>query len=247
MPDELFSEGWRDPGDDAHRMLYYVSWALGFVGGIGLSLYSISLILRHRGVSIEVEPGDSTAIGYLPYLLAPLGLLLAARAALKLYPEVKRLKGQRHSPEALVAGGFVLGGTLVFLGLERMLWTASQTRIEIFFISGIVVLAVSFGAGIVMAISPKLRARPRTLESVVIESRYAMDKRLMEIEDHPDPFGEGCIAMVRLRTPAGEVLDLRAGPAAYDAAERGRRGQARIAGKRLMAFAPRGFGGSMKS
>ena len=237
MSNELFNDGWRDPGDDAHRMVYYVRWTLGFFGGLALCLYSLDLMMRRQGVEIQTAPDYQTSNRLLPYLMLPLGLLLMAWMGMRIYPELMRLKGQKVSAESLVAGGFVLGLVLVALGVERLVWSiAGSSRGESLVMAGGTVLVVTISAGVFFAVRPRLRSRPKTLSGATILSRYAIDKKLMEIEDHPDPFGEECVAMVRLRTAEGAELNLRANPAAYEMASPGVRGEARVAGKRLLAF-----------
>jgi hypothetical protein len=235
MSDELF-RGWRDPGDDAHRMLYYVRWTLGFFGGLGLVFYSLVLLFRKQGMEIQA-PDDSISVKVLPFLLLPLGLLMMTLMGLRLYPEMQRLRGQKVTAETAVAGGLVLGAVLLGLGVERMTWSiAGSTRGEGVLWAGVVVLGLSMVAGFGFAFAPRFRGRARLWSGVVVEARYAIDRKLMEIDDHPDPFGEDCVAMVRLRTADGVELNLRASPGVYDLAAKGARGEARVAGTRLLSF-----------
>ena len=239
MSEELFNHGWRDPGDDSHRMVYYVSWTLGFIGSIFLGAYSISMLTRHQAVTIDTMPGDSASFPVLPWFLLALSVLTMLRTGLKLFPEIKRARKQKLTAEAFIAGGFLAGAALILLGLERSLWAnGNPARVAILVIAGAIVLAGTLAAGILFAFLPKLAAIPKTHEGAIVESRYAIDKRLMEIYDHPNPVDEGCVPMVLLRTKDGKVLTLRAGAVPYELASPGATGTARVAGTRLTAFRP---------
>ena len=241
MRDNLFNDGWRDPGDDLHRMVYYLSWALGFLGGLGLVVYSIGLIARQGVIQVETWPGYHSPIPGLPILFFILGLLFMLRTGLKMYPEidrVRRIRKKKPTADAIVAGGFLAGFALILLGLERMMWADGRpARVAVLIIAGSIVLAASLLGGLAIAYLPKLSI-PKTINNATVESRYGIDKKLMEVFDHPNPTQEGCVAMVLLRTPDGRVLKLRAGATAYDLAAPGMRGTAQIAGSRLKSFKP---------
>ena len=239
MRDPLFHDGWRDPGDDLHRMVYYVAWVLGFLGGFSMAIYSIALIARNGVIQVETWPGYESPIPGLPILLLLLGLLTMLRTGLRLYPEIRKARKKKLTADAVIAGGFLSGFALLLLGLERLMWADGRPAyVADLIILGAIVLAVSLIAGLIIAFLPKLVSIPRNLPNVLVEGRYGIDKRLMEIYDHPNPIDEGCTAVVQLRTPEGKVLTLKTGSAAYDLAVPGIKGTARIAGTRLKSFQP---------
>lgn len=239
MRNELFTSGYRDPSDDAHRMVYYVSGALGFVGSLLGSFYFAALLIRGKGVNVESFPGESAPDYRLPLLLLALCLLSMVRIGLWGYPELKRMRGKKVTADAFVAGGFLAGLALLFLAMERSMLrgSSSQGAILVLIGLGIAVLFGSLVVGLLIAYLPKLSV-PKTVEGVIVEARYAIDKRLMEIEDHPDPVGEECIPMVRLRTLGGKQITVRASAESYDLATPGMLGTARIAKGRLQQFRP---------
>ena len=236
MPDPLFHDGWRDPGDDLNRTVYYVAWVLGFLGGLAVSVYCVGVLVRPDAV--QSSP-DEPQGAWLPVLLLVLGLLTMVRTGLKLYPEIRRLKRKNLKADAVVAGAFLTGLACVVLGFERMSFAGTRTVADVWLlVLGVAILAISLIVGLVIAFLPKISAFPRTLENVVVESRYGIDKKLMEIYDHPNPAGEECVPMVRVRTSDGRVLTLKSGAVAYDLASPGMRGTAKIAGTKLIAFQP---------
>ena len=190
---ELFHDGWRDPGDDGRRMLYYVSWVLGFFGSLALASFSLRLLLRGESAAIATEPGVGVPSKSLPLLLLALGLLFMVRIGLAAYPELKRMRRQKVKADAFIAGAFLVGVVLIVIGLERsLLRVANRLGTLHLIIAGAIVLGGSLLTGLLLAFLPKL-AIPRTINGAKIDSRYAVDKRLMEIEDHTDPRGEDCI------------------------------------------------------
>lgn len=239
MRRELFTDGYRDPGDDGHRMVYYVSGALGFLGSLAGLVYSAGLLFRGRGMFIETLPGQGAVDYRLPALTFVLCALMMLRIALWARPEIRRARGRKVSADAFVAGGFLVGLALIFLGMERGLLRFSYGRSTMLGTIGLGlgILLASLIVGLAIAFKPNL-SRPKTMAGVVVQSRYAVDKRLMEIEDHPDPVGEECIPMVRLLTTEGKELTLRAHPEAYDLATPGSAGTARIVKGRLQVFRP---------
>lgn len=236
--DELFNDGWRDPSDDGRRMVYYVSWVLGFVGSAALSIFALRLLLRREGAAIATEPGVGVENKFLPILFLVLGILFMTRIWVVAFPEFRRLRRQKIKADAFVAGSFLVGLVLIFLGMERTFWRGTNGfGLSFLIVAGIAVLAASLLMGLTLAFLPNL-AIAKTLQGAVVVSRYAVDKRLMEIEDHPDPAGEECTPMVRLATADGRQLDLRASASTYDLASPGSRGTARIRGSRLESFRP---------
>ena len=246
MRDPLFHDGWREPSDDLFRTMYFISWALGFLGGIGLFIYSLGAIFGRSDVQVETSPGEHSAIPGLPIFFLILSELLMLRTGLKLYPEIKRLRSSKMKADAVVAGAFLTGFALILLGMEDMAWSRRTlhsnsfgwaTWASILIICGVAVLLITLVVGLVIAFAPNVHFT-RTLANVIVESRYGIDKKLMEIYDHPNPVEEECVPMVRLKAPDGKVLLLRAGAVAYDLAAPGMRGTAQIAGSRLKSFKP---------
>jgi hypothetical protein len=239
MRDPLFHDGWRDPGDDLHRSVFYVAWVLGFLGGFSLSIYSVGLMARHGVIQVETWPGYHSPIPGLPIWLLILGLLTMLRTGLKLYPEIRKIRRKHLRADAFIAGGFLAGVAMILLGLERIMWAEGPPgSLAGLVIAGVVVVVASLFTGLLIAFLPKLTQIPRTVSNTLVESRYGIDKRQMEIYDHPNPADEDCIPMVQLKTPDGKVLTLKAGAVAYDLAAPGMRGTARIAGSRLRSFHP---------
>jgi hypothetical protein len=168
-----------------------------------------------------------------------LGVLTIVRTSLKLYPELKRIRKKQLKADAMVAGGMLAGVALILLGMERILWADGRpAAVGSLVILGTIVLLGSLLSGFAIAYLPNLARIPRTVPNTLVESRYGIDKKLMEIYDHPNPADEGCVPMVQLRTPDGKVLNLRAGSAAYDLASPGMTGTAKIAGTNLRSFQP---------
>jgi len=240
MRDPIFNDGWREPSDDMRRMVYYVAWVLGLIGGLALAFYSLRLLIYPRAGTPDPELGDASASPWMAILYLALGVLTAVRSGMRLYPEIRRATKRKMTADAFVAGGILVGIALMVLGFERVpLVTTERAGAAAFlFILGIIVLAGSFLAGVGIVVWPKISKLPKTVSDAYVEGRYAIDQRLMEIDDHPNPVEEDCIPMVRLRTSEGRVLNLRAGAVAYDMAEPGKRGTARIAGNRLRSFQP---------
>lgn len=239
MRNPLFHDGWREPSEDGYRMLYYLSWVLGFLAGFSLLVYSVGLIFKHGVIEVETWPGYRSSIPGLPIWLLILGALTMLRAGMKLYPEIRRVRKKHLTADSLVAGGLLAGFALIVLGIERIIWAEGQpTAVASLVILGVIVLALSLLSGLAAAYWPKIKHLPKTVPNTTVTSRYGIDKKLMEIYDHPNPVEEGCMAMVELKTPDGQVLTLRAGSVAYDLAAPGMRGTARIAGSRLKSFQP---------
>ena len=237
---ELFGEGWREPGDDCERLMYLLIMGLGFPMG---ALFALAPLLE------EIRRPSRAHAGLLA-LGAPVGLALLVGTAVFFRREVRHWDLRRLTAERVVAGGFVLGFALMLLGLRFPGMAAhsgarggATSYLAMFGLMGVgvLVLFLSLAAGLVFAYAPAL-ARSRTFVATA-EGRYAVDDKLGEWPDHPCPVEDGLRAIVVLVAAEGRRA-LPADPGAYALADPGRRGRATVRRGRLLRFRPEDRGES---
>jgi hypothetical protein len=250
--EELFCDGWRDPGDDSQRAMVYFLMFFGLVGGLALAVYGFWGLLHAKAFALEMagKSGSRQLAAVVGSSMIAIGSLIALASGAFLLKESKRWDLKHFTMERFVAGGFLLGFGLFVLGFETMQGTAhahtatdSSQGMEMMpmivcFAAGAIDLVFFLFVGLICAYLPKLRRR-RNLSAVTVDTRMAIDEKLNYIEDHPCPWEDGLEAVVRLRLKDGSRLWLRPTPAAYDFASTGSYGVATVKGKVLERFEPK--------
>jgi hypothetical protein len=162
--------------------------------------------------------------------------------------EAKHWDLKRVSADKVVAGGFMLGIAVGYLGLrmgaggrydpqgnvmERALMLFGGAGI------GAAICLVSLTIGLIYAFREALQERPRKIGQLMVDRRYGLDANLAQHENHPCPWEDGIKAVVICRTADGKRLKLWAGENAYDLADPGKVGSAVTKGSKLQEFHPR--------
>lgn len=236
LDEELFNDGWREPGDDCRRLEYYVLAFLAlplFAGFIGFGLW---LLLKPACAC-----NDAFRIGFGAFA-ALFGLLMLAGDVAFFVKEAARWDLRHLTADRVVAGMFLFGFALLLAGFEmgRGYGHADGKLLGsgIFLLAGAAVLVLSLFVGLACAFWPRLAVRTKTVQVASVETRYALDRALMEHEEHPCPSVDGWTPCVRLRTETGRSLTLRCNDAAYRLAKPGSPGVARVRGEVLEEFHP---------
>jgi hypothetical protein len=237
---EVFSEGYREPGDDTVRLAYYVLLAAGFCGcGVGLVLEIYDYALTKHGLNGKLVGLDIA--------LSLLCCLICGFVPPFFIKEAKHWDLKKLSADKVVAGGFLLGIALAYLGLRMGFGTRVEPNGELAergLIAlggaglGIAICLLSLVVGLIYAFGEKLHERPRKIKLLVIDRRYGLDANLVEHENHPCPREDGMTAMVICTAADGKKMRLVAGENAYDLADPGKKGSAVTRGSRLQEFHP---------
>lgn len=239
--DDLFHDGWRDPGDDCERAVYYIMFAIGLFMGLaffGHGIYSL-FTEAHQGARI------------FGLIEASLGGLFSGFGIHAFVKESKHWDLRHLTAERVVAGGFLFGFGLILMGLQIASRTgaagshvhthSTQEFQGVFLISGgliaggVVDVTLFLLIGLAIAYAPACQIRHR-LARVRIERRYAIDDKLNQIEEHPCPREDGFTPVITLRLRDGRTKTLVCAESAYEVAKTGWTGTAVIRGKRLERF-----------
>jgi len=236
MTEDLFDDGWRDPGDDFERAGVYFYMALGFIFGPLMLWLSYTMFFGQR-VANSVHIVD-IVLGILALatgIAVPIGCFLFFRHEAK-YWQLKKMTADR-----VVAGGMLTGLGVFFVALEFMSRGTTAGGNSIYgllamFLLGAVIFLLFLLIGLVYAFWPK---PTRVWKNVAIISRYVLDDKLQEIPDAVGPFDEGWVPVIVLKTSEGEQRKLRASEDAYEMAYQGAVGTASVKERRMVKFSPR--------
>ncbi|HEY3781715.1 MAG TPA: hypothetical protein VGL56_11560 [Fimbriimonadaceae bacterium] len=238
---EVFSEGYREPGDEVVRLSFYVLLAAALCGSaaaVFLELYSF--VTTRHGLN-----GKSLGLDIAITLLC---LLLSAFVGLFFVKEAKYWDLKRLSADKVVAGGFMLGMAVVYLGFRlgggpRYEGRGDLAERAVFGFGGvgvgIAICLLSLAVGLFFAFAEKFEERPKRINQLMIDRRYGLDANLMEHENHPCPWEDEMQAVVICRTLDGKRLKFFAGESAYDLADPGKIGAAVTRGWKLQEFHPK--------
>lgn len=242
--EELFSDGWRDPGDDCARLGYYIVMALGFVAGplmVWFGLYMLS------GCSFCADDNAARITGIVFGVLGLcMGVAFPVGSFFFFKKEVKYWNLKKMTADRVVAGGMLFGVALMWLGLRiassggfgQSDKGGSLLAMGALFLLGIAVFVLFLLIGLVYAFLPRF-ARTKILRNVRIADRFALDEMLEEREAIAAPSEEGWTAMITLTTQKGESLRLPATDTAFEMAYPNAFGVAEVRSGRLIGFHPR--------
>jgi hypothetical protein len=170
---DLFPEGWREPGDDIQRLAYYVLMAVGAIGG----LFGAGWMAFAKGAG-HFHPLARIALG-----LACLGISGAVAWFFKRESKTWQIG---FTAEKVIAGGFELGIAFIFLGFLFNRFAgygsgqgAGLVRIGIFgtcFAIGAVICLITLIVGVGCALWDKF-GWAVTYSNVMVEERYALMTR----------------------------------------------------------------------
>lgn len=220
----LFSEGWREPGDDCERLSIYILFFLGVPMGIACALYGAYAIFHGLETHGRNSALDGEILGPVAIVV---GLGMAASGSIFLWKESHHWDLKKLNAEKIVSGGFLFGFALMLLGFEvqRGVYAGHGHGLGAymatggFFGLGAADLLAFLFIGLVCAYWQKVPFSRRTMKSVYVVGRYAVDDCLNRIPDHPNPTEEGCTPYVVLRTSDGKLMTLRANESSYDLAD----------------------------
>lgn len=250
--EDLFCDGWRDPGDDSRRAMFYIFMVFGLVGGLALAVYGFWGLLHAKSFAVEMagEHASRQLGAVAGSCMIAIGSLIAVACGAFLLKESKRWDLRHMTMERFVAGGFLVGFGLFALGFETMQASghahtsghdspgSEMMPMVVCFAAGAIDLVFFLLVGLICAYLPKLRRR-RLFGAVTVDTRMAIDEKLNYIEDHPCPWEDGLEPVVRLKLKDGSRLWLRPTPAAYDFASIGTFGVATVKGNVLERFEPK--------
>ena len=239
--EELFGDGWREPGDDLERTAFYTMVALVAVLGLG-----------SLGWGIWALSGGAPRTERLEGLTAALFGAVAAGSGGAFFAKESRHWDLRHlTAERFVAGGFLFGFGLLLLGAEIVTRTGSAGSHIRVRTAGDVEASLTLGGwlagagaldltiflilGLAFAYAPVVRIRHR-IAGARIERRYALDDKLGEIDDHPCPRDDGFTPVVTLRLRDGRTRTMVCAESAYERMRAGAVGTVVVRGKRLERF-----------
>jgi hypothetical protein len=251
--EEMFSDGWREPSDDASRLAAYILFLAGIVIGIFMIYFGIRGLSDPAKVALEMTNKQGQPSPYpvvLCWIAISIGALLAVGGAAFLIKEAHRWNFRGLTAERFVAGGMLLGISIIILSFEFLQvppTTASGHNIFLAIPPGVILIAIGAAifilflfVGLACAYLPKLR--PARQYVAQIEQRMAIDDKLNDQGDHPCPWEIGCLPAVRISAEKVGTRVLRCSRQAYEFAQAGLRGIAKIKGNILIDFKPlRGF------
>lgn len=239
--EDIFTDGWRDPGDDCERLICYIVFAVGTLAGIAFLGHGLYELFRESRQSLRVLGLCEAVFGG---FLGGSGIALFAHESK--YWDLRHLTAER-----VVSGGFLFGFALVFMGLQigshtgrtgSQIQTHSAHQFEGQMIAagwligaGALDLTLFLVLGLAFAYAPNLQIR-RRLAQTRIERRYAVDDKFNEIDEHPCPREDGFTPVITLRLRDGRTRTLVCAESAYEMAKTGWTGTAVVRGKRLERF-----------
>jgi hypothetical protein len=228
MSEDIWSEDWREPGDDCERLAVYTLTALGGVAG---------LWMMGSGVWGLMCPAETHAREWFAFNLVAIavGLAMAVGGYGVLRAESRHWNLRGLTADRMVAGLFLFGFALMVIGVEMEHPVAIAAMLG----AGVVVLGIALVVGLLCAFAPRLFVRRYRLPQAYVVERFALDDKLQAIPDAPLPFEPSWTPCVRLRTAEGELTTLRATPTAYEFALPGCLGDAQVRGYRVRQFTPR--------
>ena len=216
--EELFTDGWRDPGDDTERLAYYIFTVVGGLVGVLAVTYAgaVAFQMPILGATSAHLPAWVTA---LMLIFGAGGIYLCARFLVR----ESRYWDKKVTAEKLVAGGFLTGIAIILVGLIIVSrgGGSGMTGVLVMGISlalGAVICEVSLLIGLVCAFAPRL-IPPRHYANAWIEEKYALDDKAEVIQGHPCPWEDGMIPVLRFKTLSGEVHALPTTQACYESAQ----------------------------
>ncbi len=244
--EQLFTDGWRDPGDDCARLGYYIVMALCFVMGPLMVWFGIFMF---RG---GPEPTNDTRLRAFGILFGLLGLATGTAMPIFAYfffkKESKYWNLKKMTADRVVAGGMLFGIAVMWIGLRvaaqgNTAGTPHDPRAALLamgalFLLGIAIFIIFLLIGLVYALLPRF-GRTKILRNVRVVDRFALDEMLEEREAIASPSQEGWTAVITLTTQKGENLRLHANDNAFEMAYPNALGVAEIRAGRLIGFHPR--------
>jgi hypothetical protein len=231
MHDEEFShlfpdEGaWRDPGDDAQRMAYYILSAMGLLFGPGAT----AAMLSDRK-SFDESPAAAIAV-------------IAIAWGISGFCGWFFLKERKHwdlrgmTADRVVAGLFVLAGGFGWLGVMFARGSTSVNANPLpatGFAWGIAigVAGIAFIVGILYALWEIFLHRTRWLRAVQIIDKYAIDEALQRIDQTVSPEANGWQGVLVFADRRGRNWKMLADDEVYDVARSQAMVDLKVRGKR---------------
>jgi hypothetical protein len=244
---DLFPDGWREPGDDTQRLSIYIMMGFGLLVFAFLVVLGALQLIR-PDIAQQMLGRTSTSRNWVQGLVELVAGGIGSTGIVIFFAhETRTWNLKKLSADRVIAGGFLTGMALFLIGARLGLQThsyASDTAglRAIALMGGVglggTVCLLSFFAGLAFAIAEKIQDRPHKFGQVMIERRYGLDDRLMEYEDHPSPYEDGLKPVVVCRTKDGRRMMFSTSPDAYDLATPGKIGSAVIHAKHLDQFHP---------
>ncbi|MGV3614461.1 MAG: hypothetical protein ACO1SV_03915 [Fimbriimonas sp.] len=229
MKEDLFQDGWREPGDDCERLAVYLMMASALVAGLWMCGYGLYDLTRPLTATGPASPR------WLNALIVAFGLFLAVGGAIFLRSESRHWNLRGLNAERVVAGLFLTGFAILTIALEMDHPIATIAGFGL----GLGVLGIALVVGLVCAFAPQLFVARYRLERAYVVARFALDDKHQEIPNASPPFEPSWTPCVRLRDGEGQLTTLRATTTAYEFAEPGAVGDAEVRGRRIRRFVPR--------
>ena len=237
MDNNLFDDGWRDPGDDGERAGVYVLMAGGFLFGPLMLWFAWTLFFGKPTGSMP--PAGIYILGALATVI---GIAVPAGAFLFFRSESKHWQLKKMTADRFIAGGMLAGIGLIWLAfqLHQPGYGGGQGNTLYgafaFILGGAAVFLVFLAIGLIIAFWP---VATKKLSNVKVVGRFALDDKLQEIPGAVGPFESGWTPVVIVQTSQGENRKLAATETAYEMTYLDAVGTASIKGKRLVRFQPR--------
>jgi hypothetical protein len=229
MTEDLFGDGWRDPGDDCERLSVYLMMGSAIVAGLWMTGYGLYDLCQPLPADAIASPR------WISVLAIGIGVALSVGGGIFLRSESRHWNLRGLNAERIVAGLFLTGFAVLLLALELEHPIAMVAGFGL----GLGVLGIALVVGLVCAFAPGWFVPRYRLERAYVVTRFALDDKHLEIPDAPPPFEPSWTPCVRLRDEEGHLTTLSATSTAYELAQPGFIGDAEIRGRRIRRFVPR--------
>ena len=104
--DDLFNDGWREPGDDCERLALYLLFAIGTLAGFGM---------LGSGLWAFIHPAPHSGVGVNLFVFV-MGVVMAGGGSWIFVHESRHWDLRHLTADRFVAGGLLFGLALVLLG-----------------------------------------------------------------------------------------------------------------------------------
>jgi hypothetical protein len=245
MPDkdfqDLFGEGWRDPGDDTARVTYYLAAIAAMLGGMALFYYG-TIFTKDRVSASVTAQAYGAMVGWAAAMITNAALCAGGIfATLKFFRrEIKKWDMDYVNAEKVISNGFLISIAMFMIGTEMIATGGFAGGIASFYpvFAALVIFFLSFLGGLFCAMYHRLPLATETLHGAMITGRYALTDKAYRIPDHFDPGAEGYKGYVMIRTHDGRHFDVPTTEGFYALCKPGAQGKVTLNRGRMVEFVP---------